>query len=112
MNSTESRSATTTPCWRSGKWACAICSIPLQDLRNAEARRRIRGLLPLGQTFTLYSYGLPTPRDAKLIQDNAALLSGWEISFRERELGAACRRATRIATRTEAAHPAQPDVGA
>ena len=60
--------------------------IPLQDLRDAEARRRIRDLLPLGQTFTLYSYGLPTPRDAKLIQDNAALLSGWEISFREREL--------------------------
>lgn len=60
--------------------------IPLQDLRNAEARRRIRGLLPMGQTFTLYSYGLPTPRDAKLILDNAALLSGWEISFREQEL--------------------------
>ena len=60
--------------------------IPLQDLRDAATRQRMRDLLPLGHAFTLYSYGLPAPCDQKLILDNAALLARWEISFRGQEM--------------------------
>ena len=60
--------------------------IPLQDLRNAQTRRRMRDLVGQGQTFTLFSYGLPSLHDERCICENADLLHGWEIGFRWQEL--------------------------
>ena len=85
MSSTESRYVTTTPCWRSGKWACAICAASPSGPADASGSAYATSCR-WGRPSPSFSYGLPTPRDVKLIQDNAALLSGWEISFRWQEL--------------------------
>lgn len=60
--------------------------IPMQDLRKASTRERIRDLQQLGHSFTLFSFNLPSDADHSLVMENTDLLSGWEVGFRLEEL--------------------------
>lgn len=61
--------------------------VPLSDLADEGARARMRLLRDQGQEFTLFSYGVPGPRQRELILRDRDILEGWEVGYAPADLG-------------------------
>ena len=62
-------------------WEMGVCQlrVPLDDLADAETRRRMAELTALGHRFTAYSYGLPKGAARRALTDHGHILSAWEV---------------------------------
>ncbi len=60
--------------------------VPMADLTHTLTRKRMADLIQQGHEFTLFSYGIPTTKQIKLIAEHAELIKNWEIGYIEQEL--------------------------
>ncbi len=62
-------------------WEMGVCDlrVPLDDLADAETRRRMDELTALGHRFTAFSYGLPKGAARQALTDHGQILSAWEV---------------------------------
>ena len=61
--------------------------IPLQDLRSADGRRRLRQLHSCGIEFNLFSFGMPDKDDLGLLSEVSDIVHSWEIAYAPHTVG-------------------------
>ena len=72
--------------------------VALQELDREDVLERLATLRDRGLEFLVYSYGIPSERQYRLVRDRGSLLSGWELILGLDEIRSVAGGIARLAT--------------
>ena len=79
--------------------------IALQELHEEDVLERVATLRDRGLEFVVYSYGIPTEKQYRLVRDRRSLLNGWELILSLDQIKSVARGIARLTTRSREMEP-------